>query len=159
MCQVVFTCGSGRFVLCLQKTLIKSLLCMWPVRGWAGLNWAGLDWTGLDRTGPGWTGLDWAGLGWTGLDQVGLGWTGLGWTGLDWARPGQQGGPSLLSQSLSALQLYPVVRFWFHIIHQQSSILKSKMWGRPDETLQGPPHPLLFSPLHGFQTDFSESHL
>uniref|UniRef100_A0A452SDN7 Lipid-binding serum glycoprotein N-terminal domain-containing protein n=1 Tax=Ursus americanus TaxID=9643 RepID=A0A452SDN7_URSAM len=55
--------------------------------------------------------------------------------------------------------LCPVVHFWFYIINQQLSILKSKMWGRPDETLQGPPHPLLFSPLHGFQTDFSESHL
>lgn len=159
MCQVVFTCGRGRFVLCLQKTLIKSLLCMWPVRGWARLDRTRLDWAG-----PGWTRLDWAGLGWTGLGWTGPDWTGLDragldWTGLDWARPGQQGGPSLLSQFPSACQLCPVVHFWFYIINQQLSILKSKMWGRPDETLQGPPHPLLFSPLHGFQTDFSESHL
>lgn len=111
MCQVVFTCGRGRFVLCLQKTLIKSLLCMWPVRGWARLDrtrldWAGpgwtrLDWAGLDWAGPGWTRLDrarpdWAGLGWTGLDRTGLDRagldrTGLDWAGLDWAGPGWTG--------------------------------------------------------------------
>lgn len=38
VCQVVFTCGRGRFVLCLQKTDKITPLCVASQRlGWAGL--------------------------------------------------------------------------------------------------------------------------